>query len=123
MDVIRNPVILGLIAGVLTYLYIAWKDKKDRKKKKNKNKKSKFTGLAIPGVVALIVWFVACGYFDYKKSNGHSDIRNALEAPQGSYKLVRETGNLSGSASPPYTLINSGVKIPTNLPDVLIETY
>ena len=40
MDIIKNPVIIGLTFGVLTYVYMVWVENEKMKKNK-KNKKNK----------------------------------------------------------------------------------
>jgi hypothetical protein len=125
MDIVKNPVILGLVAGVLTYLYMKWNKREDEKKgkgRKNKNKNkdksedSEYTSLIIPAVVAAIVWFMAYGYFEYSKPSVQQTLPNAP-----GYKLVREASSSDQVRS--FSLIKNGVNIPKTLPDVFIETF
>jgi hypothetical protein len=131
MDIVKNPVILGLVAGVLTYLYMKWnkneeqKEGKKGKGKKNKNKdkdeESEYTSLIIPAVVAAIIWFMAYGYFEYSKpSSDVASVQQTLPNIPG-YKLVKDASSSDQVRS--FSLINKGVKIPNTLPDVFIETF
>lgn len=131
MDIIKNPVILGLVAGVLTYLYMKWnksengkktKGKKNRTKNKENDEQNEYTSLIIPAVVAAIVWFMAYGYFEYSKPT--QDILNTQQALPNipGYKLVKQDASSSDQVRS-FSLINKGVKIPSILPDVFIETF
>jgi hypothetical protein len=143
LDLIKNPIIIALFAGVLTYIYMVWSNEN-----KNKNRKDapikKPVNLIIPLVVTVIVWVLAHGYFVTSKSEDelisvptNNLITNSIKPIMGSgYKLVGGNnvmmtggGNIqnltSESASPlSYQLINKGLNIPNNLniPDVFIET-
>ena len=51
LEILKNPIFLGVLAGAITYLYLLW----DNKKKKNlKSKKN--VNIIIPLVVAVIVY-------------------------------------------------------------------
>ena len=59
-DLLKNPLIIGLVLGVVTYLYLMWtNNKKDNKKKK--------PGLITPIIVAVLACIIASIYFDEKK--------------------------------------------------------
>jgi len=61
MDFVKNPIILGALAGLITYGYFyydAQKHKDDPEIKQNK------VPILAPCVVAVIIWFVTSCYFD-----------------------------------------------------------
>ena len=124
MDIVKNPVILGLVAGVLTYMYMTWNKKDDKKDKKKgkKDKNNQYVGLIIPAVVAVITWFIAYGYFEYSKTNVSDNASSGVQLPNiPGYKLVKDVSSSDQIRS--FSLINKGVKIPSKLPDVFIETF
>lgn len=74
MDIIKNPIILGILAGVLTYLILEWNNnKKDPQKQKQKQK----SNILIPAIVAVVVWMVTHYYFTYSNSSSDKKIEGA----------------------------------------------
>jgi len=131
MDVIKNPIIIGLFAGTVTYIYLTWNDN-DKSKKKSK-KSQKEVNLLIPLVIAVIGWFIAYAYFQYNNEGEDSDIiipqiannRRSLPLPITKtpyYRFVKD--EISASSDPKsFSLLTTGVNVPTKLPDVLLEMY
>lgn len=123
MDIIRNPIVLAVLAGALTYLYLMWTadKKKDPKSKKD-------ISLLTPLIVSVIVFVLAYGYFNYSSSNINqiipkTEIKN-LESmtPNNKYHFVKD---ISESSPQSFHLLSKGlINIPNNLtiPDVFIET-
>ena len=69
-SILKNPIIYGLFATVLTYAYLSWKKKKEISKAKLK--KSKITpnphvDIILPFVIGIIVWLIAFGYFTHNE--------------------------------------------------------
>ncbi len=58
---LKNPIILGILGAVVTYVYLWWEDEKRYKKYPKMTKKS--VGLLTPIIVGAIVWFIASSYF------------------------------------------------------------
>ena len=138
MDIIKNPVIIGLLAGTLTYAYLTYnieeKNKNRRKKGHKKEHKKEEINLVIPLVISVIMWFIAYAYFEYNPSKEQISteflekgqlMRMATPlplAPTASYKFVGDA--VSESSDPKsFSLLvgGGGVSIPTKLPDVLLE--
>ena len=71
IEILKNPVIIGLLAGAIVYNYMAWNRKKEIEKRLKKGKKikeeQKYNDIIIPSIVAIIVWFIAFAYFNYKE--------------------------------------------------------
>lgn len=136
MDIINNPVIIGLFAGTLTYAYLVWDEKQ---KAKNKKYKKEEINLLIPLVVMVIVWFVAYSYFEYRSKEGNSQfvvseltsknipIKPFLPLPippEHSYKFVKDVVTSSGgSDTKSFSLLTKGITVPNKLPEVLLEMY
>ena len=59
---VKSPIALGLISGVLTYSYYYYKN--EQKSDDDPNKKKKID-LIVPCIVAVVIWFVSSTYFDY----------------------------------------------------------
>lgn len=116
-DILKNPIFLGVLAGVITYLYLLWSNSD------NKNKKKKEVSLFTPIIVTVIVAIVSYAYFNYNSSepspiNINDDIISVNNPSK--YKFSKDASSESQSS---IHLISRGVNIPNNLPDVFIETY
>ena len=77
VEILKNPVIIGLLAGAIVYNYMAWNRKKEIEKRLKKGKKikeeQKYNDIIIPSIVAIIVWFITFAYFNYKEEkSGHN---------------------------------------------------
>jgi hypothetical protein len=70
-DYLRNPIVLGLLASVSTYLYLYWEA--EQKYKKNKKIEKKSISIITPGIIGVIVWFIASSYFENSGSNSSHD--------------------------------------------------
>jgi len=137
MDVIKNPVIIGVFATVLTYLYLQWQiDEKNKKYKKKHNKPNKHeeeVNLIIPAVVGVIVWFIVHGYFEYSKPTGRThNINNntfmqqaplPIAPPTANFRFSKEAIESVSSGTKSFSLLTGGVAVPTKLPDVLIDMF
>lgn len=119
VEIIKNPVILGLFAGVLTYGYLWWSNSDDKKKIKGKKQKKEIS-LIIPAIIMCIVWFLSYGYFEYGNDQSHE------KSISGDFKPIK--GGVSSQSSGnddirSFSLINKGLNIPSKLPDVFIGTF
>ena len=64
MDLLKNPVIIGIIFGILCYIYLKWDaDKKNLQNKNNKNFTPQKVNLMIPLAIGLLGWFIAHNYY------------------------------------------------------------
>lgn len=120
-NIIKNPTLIAVVAGVLTYSFLSWKrenEKKYRKNKKNKDNK-KNNDLLISGAISVLVWFIVYGLLCHKKNNQKIPEKNIP-----TYKLVKEISESPKS----FTLIhqNGGVQMPmaiNQMPDVFIDNF
>ena len=71
VEILKNPVIIGILAGTIVYNYMAWNRKKEIEKRLKKGKQikesQKYNDIIIPSIVAIIVWFITFAYFNYKE--------------------------------------------------------
>jgi sortase (surface protein transpeptidase) len=145
MDVIKNPVMIGLFAGLITYIYLHWKNSHNKNKdksqndqstnngSKNKNKeKKKNINLLIPLAVFIVFWFISYAYF-----SNEEDIIGQIEIPQEKIELLKKsddinikilptqnanTGLVSETSDPKsFQHISNGLHIPSSLPDVFFQ--
>lgn len=110
IDLLKNPIVIGVLLGVATYLFLLWNNgsnKSDRKTNKNKD-----VSLLTPIVVAVVGAFMTFCYFNNNESD---DIRKNLMIKGEKYKFTESPVS--------YHLISKGVSIPGKLPEVFIETY
>jgi hypothetical protein len=135
MDIVKNPVIIGLLAGTITYAYLTWSLTEKNKKRQKKGQKKEEVNLIIPLVVTIIGWFIAYAYFEHApEKQPHPSSLNFLEkthnvrmpmplpiAPQPGYKFVGDVVSESSDPKSFSLLAGGGISIPTKLPDVLLE--
>jgi len=126
-DIYTNPIVVGLLAGLITYMYMRWKNDKDNEKNKNVN-------LLIPFAVFIVFWFITYAYVssceeDIKPTMTHISIAKPSETnlndkinikiqPVNNAKLSSDTGSINS-----FKLVSksNGVHIPDRLPDVFFE--
>lgn len=71
---VKNPLFLGIISGILTYIYLYWENNKN---KNDRNRKRKKIDPMVPITVSLVVWFLATNLFDESENiNNINSIRN-----------------------------------------------
>jgi hypothetical protein len=122
---IKNPVIIAVVAGVLVYAYMAWNKKQENEKRLKKGKKireeNKYDNIIIPGVTAVIVWFIAYGYFNNNKSSGDIQIEGTPQNSAPQFRLAKESASNSDIRRS-FTLVNKtgGISLPT-APDMFLD--
>jgi hypothetical protein len=110
---IKNPVILAVVAGVIVYTYMAWNKKQDDEKRLKKGKKikpeNKYNNIIIPGVTSILVWFIAYGYFNNK--NTGTTVQPQVNSQ---YRLAQDSASAS-DVRRSFTLVNrnGGISLPT----------
>lgn len=118
-NIIKNPTLIAVVAGVITFSYLTWKRKQNKKNKKYK--KTNNNDLIITGAVTVLVWFIVYGYLNY---NSAPKSENLPEKNVPTYKLVKEVSESPKS----FTLVNpsGGITMPlagNNMPDVFIDNF
>lgn len=144
MDIIKNPIVIGLVVGGLTYWYLKNQaDKENDKHKKNSKYIKKEVNLVIPLVMTILGWFLA--YTLLIENDNTSEVSNLLntlnitdkknniplplQVPTSNtgYKFTKDitmSAHSDSSGERALTLLTGGVSIPTkatNLPDVMLD--
>jgi len=123
LDILKNPIIIGLLAGAIVYVYLL-KQKWDAEKKKKKNKKIKVEdpNILIPVGVAImvgcIVWYV-WGTPHIVPTKTMTVESLAKEPLQYEDVIDSLTGQSNNSVS--FHLVGKGINMPNNLPDVFLD--
>src|SRR5690554_3716736 len=77
MDIIKNPIVIGLVVGGLTYWYLKTQaDKENEKHKKYPKYVKKEVNLIIPAVMTVLAWFLA--YTLLVENDNKSEMTNLL---------------------------------------------
>lgn len=93
-DLLKNPIVIGLILGTITYLYLYW----ENKKKKEKNDKIvDGVNYYIPIAVAILGWFIAYNIFG--KWNTTIDTAN-----------IQPTSNIQQGCGPVNNPVSDNIK-------------
>jgi hypothetical protein len=119
MDIIKNPVVIGVLAGLITYVYMIWTTNQNKKKKKQHKKLGNGANLPIVLAVASIAWFIAYSYFEneLKQSGGLIPLPSSSFPKKPSYSLSQ---NLSSSSenTRSFSLLKNGINVPNTLPEL-----
>ena len=123
-DIITNPIIIGLVGALITYMYLRWRnEKKQKNKNKNKNKKENIN-LMIPFAVFVVCWFISYAYFS-STDDSDSSKTETLNKIDIKIRPSVKTTELQLSTSDPqeFELVSktNGVYIPNELPDIFHE--
>ena len=131
MNILKNPVVIGLLAGTITYLYLMWTNK-EQYKKDPESKKT--VGIFTPIIVAIITWFLAYNYFGSSNNdnlgiepiiNSGIGLSNGIVPENPINMSVNDNIDMIYSSSDPtksFHYLGKGISVPNNLPDVFIET-
>nr|QBK88879.1 MAG: hypothetical protein LCMiAC01_05610 [Mimivirus LCMiAC01] len=89
-EIFKNPIIIGILAAGLTYLYLYWDAEKRYKAKPKLQRKP--VSIFIPGVVGIIAWFLVSGFFEEEinysnKMNTNVFVNNPNDVATGSMDL------------------------------------
>jgi hypothetical protein len=137
MDIIKNPIVIGLLAGLITYMYMRWKNDNDKDNKDNKDKKKKKDiNLLIPFSVFIVFWFISYAYFSNEDESEKSTeivqvvVEKTSEANKNNLSKnndinikIKPTKNDMSETSEPtsFNMVSNGVYIPKNLPNIFFE--
>ena len=124
-NIITNPVVIALIAGVITYLYLMWTAPTVKKRLQKGGKKELVKlkpSMAYPLIITVATWLTVYCYQEYylqKKGNNAPKIQ-----PDTKYTLKRGSESSNNRS---YRMMRPGVGIPVsanceNFPDVFINT-
>jgi hypothetical protein len=113
-DILKNPIVIGLIGFVIAYLYLYYQNKKKIDPETNQPQK---VSIAKPLIVGLILWFVANNVLTpdgkrYKGTDSESLVETSENTESESMKDV-----LSGISAEATDKLTQGLKKVTNLGD------
>lgn len=112
--ILKNPIVLGILTAVISYLYLHWKEEKKYRRQPFIQKKS--VNILIPGIIGAVVWLITSIYFDnYSKTSNIEEKMKTTGPPI--FKLVKSEDSI-GSRS--FHLVGKNkVRIPPT--DVFID--
>lgn len=74
---LKHPLLLGIVSGIITYMYLYWDNNQNRNRK---NKTKKKIDPMIPITIGVVVWFLTTNFFDESDNmnnmNNINSIRN-----------------------------------------------
>jgi hypothetical protein len=125
LNILKNPVVLAVLAGILTYLYM-WYSNRNRKEKDKRD-----INLMYPLVVAIIVGVVSYLYFNYSNTSTNISAEaveqivndSTIVKPTNSYQFAKD---ITSESPVSFHLISKGINVPNqiqNIPDVFIDVY
>lgn len=132
VEILKNPVIIGLLAGAIVYNYMAWNRKKEIEKRLKKGKKikeeQKYNDIVIPSIVAVIIWFISFAYFNYKdEKSGQIGQIGTIQPihpiqPKISVPAIQslQPQNSPSDIAHSFTMVNKNTLGVTMPPDVII---
>ncbi len=127
MNIVKNPVFIGVITGVVVYLYLKYQldEKNKRLIKKKKKISEEDVNLMIPLVIGALAWFFSMNYFEDEIEQEIENIPMSLskqgEINEINNELKKIVESFTDSAES-YQILGKGLNIPNKLPDVFIET-
>ena len=125
MDIIKNPVVLGVIGAAITYFYMQYKLDEENKIREKKGKKIKELNLLVPLAVGVIVWIISYMYFNSDVTVPIPQSINIIEQPHHDIfnQPVTQTMQLPLPipVNPQYRFINDVKSTPINL-DLGVES-
>lgn len=118
MDIIKNPVVIGLTAGFITYLYIKWRINKELKNTDKYNKKTD-VNLLIPFAVFVVFWFITYAYFNTDEKTDAQSCNITLIDKKTDLHIPKSQIDLENNQV--FKVVTNGVQIPNTLPEILFE--
>ena len=96
-DTLKNPIILGIIALIITYSSLYYKEK--QRKNNNPNSDDRKINITIPCIVAVMTWFITSGLFgnntvqtggNIVKNIDHISNIDNIENSSASYHFIKK---------------------------------
>lgn len=138
LEILKNPIVLGIFAGTIAYLYLLWDNEKKYKNIKDKNKGERIKkniNLMIPLIVSVIVCIISYAYFYSSSSPPEKkavlDLTETLNVNnpkcETKFKFSDQDNfkqSLSSESAAEFHLISKGLNIPNKaVPEVFMETF
>lgn len=115
IEIIKNPVIIGLTIGIIVYLYLKWEQSKHPEEKD----KRKDSLLLLPLGIGIASWFIAHNYYENYDFTNIEDITNEI------ITVVSTPINNENIQMSSYHVLKKGVSIPNKfeIPDIMIDDF
>ena len=92
----KNPLLLGILSGIIVYIYLYWSIHKNKNKNKKKyRKKNKKIDIMMPITIGIVVWFFSTNYFDDEINIDNIRNNNIKEIISGGDLLSNENNNVT----------------------------
>jgi hypothetical protein len=119
-NILKNPIILGLIVGIIAYLYIRWDNQQEADKRKSQNiiLDENDDELFIPITLAIITAILAYCYLDEEPCQ--SEISNIIcDQPEIDYEDIKHLSDIETYK------VSKHLRIPERLvlPPCFFETF
>lgn len=97
---LKNPIVLGVLAATLVYLYLYWEAERKYKNDKTVPKpKREPVKILIPGIVGVVIWFISSYYFDTgNDDDGKSDTNANDESMNAKIQSSSTCSDILGSS-------------------------
>lgn len=87
-SLLKNPIIWGIIAATLTYLYLLWDAK--NMSKKNPELKNQSVNLYTVGLIGIVTWYLTSCYFDSYLQDVNIQDKITNNSPSNGFALVKD---------------------------------
>lgn len=120
LDILKNPIIIGLVVGVITYVFMLMRNTKKYKKNQKSKEKNK-PNILIPVIAAIVSGILVWLYFGSSETKPEMTmtVEKLVNEPLKESESSAKTGGSSDSVS--YHLVGKGINFPHNLPDVFLD--
>ena len=114
-NILKNPIILGLIVGVIAYLYISWDNQQEKDKRKSQNiiLDENDDELFIPVTLGIITSILAYCYLDEEPCTNEI-VSNAIciEQPEIKYNDLKHLSDIETFAVSKHLRIPDKIVLP-----------
>lgn len=109
MDILKNPIVIGISCGVLSYIYLLYQKNKDDRNNPNS------VNLLIPLLITIIAWFISYSFFEHKSPrnipsfSGSTLVESTYPTPIASFSHpMNYVGDVITSSTDPSSFTLSG---------------
>lgn len=119
IEVFKNPVVLGVLSGILVYVAMAWRIRS------NKNKKKKQVKIHLPIIIAILIGVIAHYYIKEDKIEQNNmfnmpmqgGMQNNLIQHYPQQYHMPQTSNLLNNNRFNGEFVTKGISIPSKIPE------